>query len=73
MNQRQWLDHLFKKDMAAWHAKHGLTNMVSTGPASPEEMEAARGYLGNPQTHEEWLQACQDKATSDAFHEGCDD
>jgi hypothetical protein len=59
MNQREWLDHLFAKDMAAWRAEHGLANAVSTGPATAEEIEAARGYLGEPQTHEEWLAACK--------------
>jgi hypothetical protein len=59
MNQRQWLDHCFKKDLDAFRAKHGLTGLVSTGPATAEEMEAARGYLGEPQTHEEWLAACK--------------
>ena len=59
MNQREWLDHLFKKDMAVLRAKHGLTNTTSTGPVTKEEIEAARGYLGEPKTHEEWLAACK--------------
>jgi hypothetical protein len=44
----------------AFREKHGVLGAVLTGPATKEEMEAAREALGHPETHEEWLQACQD-------------
>lgn len=59
MNQRQWLDYLYEKDMAAFRKKHGLAKAQSTGPASRGEIEEARNILGEPKTHEEWLAACR--------------
>lgn len=73
MNQREWLDHLFEKDMGVFRAKHGLTNTVSTGPATAEEMEAARVAMGNPQTHEAWAAEIQRDAFNREAHEGCDE
>jgi len=45
--------------MAAFRKKYGVEGAVLTGPATKEEMHAAREAMGNPETHEEWLTACK--------------
>lgn len=56
----QWTSHretIFQEEMTEAIGRHGLTRMVSTGPASAEEIEEARAAFGFPATHEEWVRA----------------
>ena len=52
-------EYLFQKAMSEARARYGLTNMTASGPVSRAELDAAKGSLGSPKTHEEWLKACK--------------
>jgi len=59
MDWAQWNEHTFQEDIAAVRAKHGIVNAVDTGPATWEDIVAARTQMGNPETHEDWLKGCK--------------
>ena len=61
-------EQVFQERMEEFRKQYGLVNLESTGPATWEEIEQARGALGEPKTHEEWLEAC--KLAREKHHAG---
>ncbi|MFC1482593.1 hypothetical protein ACFL51_02185 [Myxococcota bacterium] len=53
----QWQAHrerCYQEAMAAIRKRYGVDRAVDTGPATAQDIEAAREALGNPANHEGW-------------------